>query len=146
MSNASSPCRIEWRPSRWAMVGTALIGALAAVATMQSALPEPLRPLLALALLAFALWRAWRESRRAPWLLHWPGLDRTATRVIDGHETAVTIVAVRARGPLAGISLNVGSRRISHALWWPDTLDAASRRALRLMAQHLARVPAKPGR
>lgn len=146
MSNASSPCRIEWRPSRWAIVGTALIGLLAAVAVMHSALPEPVQPLLALALLVFALWRAWRESRRAPWLLHWPGLDRAATRVIDGHETAVTIVAVRMRGPLAGISLNDGSGRITHALWWPDTLDAASRRALRLMAQHLARVPASPGR
>lgn len=145
MSNASLPCRIEWRPSRWAVFGTVLIGVLAAVAVMLSALPEPTRLLSALALLVFALWRAWRESRRRHWLLHWPGLDRSAVCVINERETAVTICAVQLRGPLAGVSLNDGSLRSTHYLWWPDTLDAASRRALRLMAQSLARIPASPG-
>jgi hypothetical protein len=128
-----------------AVFGTALLGVLAAVAVMQSALPESLRWLLALTLLVFALWRAWRESRRRHWLLHWPGLDRSAIQLIDGREIPITLCAVQLRGPLAGVSLNDGSRRITHVLWWPDTLDAASRRALRLMAQSLARIPASPG-
>lgn len=127
------------------MFAIASIGVLAAVAVLQSALPEPIRWLSALALPVFALWRAWHESRRRRWVLHWPGLDRSATRVMDGREVPVTIVAVHLRGPLAGISLNDGSRRIIHSLWWPDTLDAASRRALHLMAQQLARIPASPG-
>jgi len=145
LSNVSLPCRIEWRASRWAVFATAAIGVLAAVAVLQSALPGPVRWLSATALPAFALWRAWHESRRRRWVLHWPGLDRSATRVMDGHETSVIITAVHLRGPLASISLNDSARRVIHHLWWPDTLDAASRRTLRLMAQQLARLPASPG-
>lgn len=145
MSNASLPCRIEWRPSRWALVVTLIIAVLATVAIAQSAMPDPLRTVSMVAVLALAVWRAWHEAQRRPWLLHWPGLDRSASWVMQGHESAVTICAVQLRGPLAGVSLNDGSGRSAHYLWWPDTLDPASRRALRLMAQHLARIPASPG-
>lgn len=144
MSNASLPCRIEWRASRWALFAALTIALLAAVAIGQSALPDPIRYLAMAAVLALALWRTRRESRRTPWVLHWPGLDRNATRIVAGREQPVVIVAVQLRGPLAGVSLNDGVSGITHSLWWPDTLDASSRRALRLMAQHLARVPASP--
>src|SRR3546814_15679253 len=50
--------------------------------------------------------------------------------VFDGHETAVTIVAVHLPGPLAGGSLNDGSRVIPTILWWPYASDAPSPRPL----------------
>lgn len=144
MSSASSPCRIEWRASRWAVSGAVLIGALAALAIMLSDLPAGWRPWLATLAFALGLHGAWREARRRPWTLIWEGEDTNARRVIDGRVEAVSIVSIHRRGPLAGITLNNANGRTVHALWWPDTLSAASRRALALRAGVLATEPPPP--
>lgn len=144
MSSASSPCRIEWRVSRWAVSGAVLIGALAALALVLSDLPASWRLWLAVLVFALGLHGAWREARRRPWTLIWEGADANAQRLTDGRVEAVSIVSIHRRGPLAGITLNDANGRTVHALWWPDTLSAASRRELALRAGALDAEPPPP--
>lgn len=137
MSRASLPYRIEWRPSHWAIAGAALIGLLAALAIWLSDLPPSLRPWLALLACAVGLHAAWREARRPPWVLYWPGTDATAQRRIGEDVEPITIRSLHLRGPFAGVSLNDAHGRRVHAVWWPDTLSPTSRRALALCARAL---------
>lgn len=144
MSSASSPCRIDWRPSRWAVLGAVLLGALAALAILLADVPANWRPGLALLAFGIGAHGAWREARRSPWTLYWPGIDASAVRIVAGHNQAVTIRGIHLRGPLAGVTLNDANGRTHHALWWPDTLSAASRRALVLCARALHAEPSSP--
>lgn len=129
-SNASAPCRIEWRPSRWLAGAILVLAALAAFSVTTSEMPRPLAwPLAALAL-AWGGWHARRELRqpRREWVF--PGND--APVLLDGEP--VQAVQVQWRGPLAFVHWRGRDGRIGRLSWWPDTLPAAQRRELRLAA------------
>lgn len=144
MSSASSPCRIEWRPSRWAVFGAALIGALAALAIALGDVPVRWRYGLSALALVIGLHGAWREARRPRWTLVWPGVDANAQRIVGARIDAVTLRSIHLRGPLAGVTLNEPHGGVVHALWWPDTLTASSRRALVLCSRVLRAEPPPP--
>ncbi|KRA74213.1 hypothetical protein ASD78_11990 [Lysobacter sp. Root667] len=125
-SNASAPCRLEWRPSRRLAAALVLIGALAAWATLASELPLPLAVLFAAAALSYSAWLARRELRSRP---QWMVVAADAVR-LDG--VALDQATLEWRGPLALLRYRDGDGRPRQRIWWPDTLDAAGRRELRL--------------
>lgn len=130
-SSASSTFRIDWRPSRWLPRALWLLGGLAALSVMLSALPAGVRwPLAALA--ALEGWRlARREQRRPPRVL--VGGPR-GLRIMNGSEEGAPLLAPRLReqGPLTLLCAGLPGGRMLRLAWWPDTLDAAGRRQLRL--------------
>ena len=109
--STSARFRLEWRPSRWLVGALALIAVLAPFAVLQSELPRPWAWLLAADAAVWGLWLAWREARKPPRSLEWP---------LPGATLAW-------RGPL--LFLRAPGLRLA---WWPDTLDAATRRELRV--------------
>ncbi|MBW8311897.1 MAG: hypothetical protein K0M64_07645 [Rhizobium sp.] len=137
-SSASSTCRIDWRPSRWLPRVLRLIGLLAGLSLLLSALPASLRSPLA-ALAAAEGWRLARRERRRPPL----SLSATGAilRIMNGGEEGPVLHAPRLReqGPLTLLCATLpGGRRLRLA-WWPDTLDAAGRRQLRLAVAAMSR-------
>ena len=103
-SNASAPCRLEWRPSRWLIAMMGALALLAALSALACDLPRwAAWPLAGLAL-AHGLRLARRERRR-------PGrmvviADAGAAVSIDGVQ--VEAFAVHWRGPLAFASWRDG--------------------------------------
>ena len=130
-SSASSTCRIDWRPSRWLARGLCLLGLLAGLSLLLSALPVSLRwPLAALAVAEG--WRlARREQRRASITLSVSG---ATLRIMNGNEEGAALRAPRLReqGPLTLLCATLPGGRLLRLAWWPDTLNAAGRRQLRL--------------
>lgn len=130
-SSASSTCRIDWRPSRWLPRALRLLGLLAGLSLLLSALPASLRwPLAALAVAEG--WRlARREERRPPLKLSVTG---AAFRIMNGSEEGAALQTPRLReqGPLTLLCARTPGGRMLRLAWWPDTLDAAGRRQLRL--------------
>jgi toxin CptA len=133
-SNASSGCRIEWRPSRWLGLALIALGALAATALCLSALPVPVRPWAALLALLHGLRLARREMQRPVWTLEWAGGDSPARRLGPWGEQTWSGVRVLFRGPMATLTGRDAGGRRRREVWWPDTLPAAARRQLRLAA------------
>lgn len=130
-SSASSTCRIDWRPSRWLARGLCLLGLLAGLSILLSALPAGLRwPLAALAV-AEGGRLARREWRRPCLSLSVAG---PALRIMNGSEEGAALRAPRLReqGPLTLLCARTPGGRTLRLAWWPDTLDAAGRRQLRL--------------
>ena len=130
-SNGSVNCRLEWRPSRLLQALLILLGLLGAMSVLASEMPRMFAWPLALAALAYGVWRARRESR-SPRLAFWfPGNGRMPT--VDG--VPLHQARLHWRGPLAFLRWHEGpGGRWRHVSWWPDTLPAASRRELRLAA------------
>lgn len=137
-SPISAPCRLEWRPSWWLQAALTLLGLLAVVSVFLSDMP--LLPASILALLAIAgaarLIRRERNARRHELLVPHSALPAC----VDG--CAVTDLLLQCRGPLTMVSWRDGRRRRS-LLFWPDTLDTAQRRELRLAveAQRISQLP-----
>ncbi|HJR73318.1 MAG TPA: hypothetical protein VJ806_06735 [Luteimonas sp.] len=129
-SNGSVSCRLEWRPSRWAIGAIVLLGAFAAFAVLASEMPRPWAWPLAAATAIYAAWRARREARQPVRTWVWPGNERPAT--VDGVPAWDALVVWR--GPLAFVRWRDADGRRRYAVWWPDTLPAARRRELRLAA------------
>lgn len=129
-SNASAPCRIEWRPSRGLAGAILVLAALAVFSVFVSEMPRLLAWPLAALVLAWGGWRARRELRqpRREWIF--PGND--APVLLDGEP--VMAVQVQWRGPLAFVGWRERNGRAGRLAWWPDTLPAARRRELRLAA------------
>ena len=128
-SNASAPCRLDWRPSRLLAGVLIALGMLGAVSVLMSALPASAAWLLAAASLIEGARLARRELASPPRTLLWPigatpSLDREPMHDPQLHW----------RGPLAFLAWRDGSGRRRRLVWWPDTLDAAGRRELRLAA------------
>ncbi|BCT93502.1 hypothetical protein LYSHEL_25260 [Lysobacter helvus] len=100
---------VTWRPSWWVVGAHLVFGVFGGIGLVASALPRDLAiPGACVALLAGAL-RALRERRRPARTLRIAELD------------------LHWRGPLAFDT--------RHGLsWWPDTLAARGRRAMRLAA------------
>ena len=96
-SNASAPCRLEWRPSRWLAAILLALGLLSGFAVIASEVPVYVSIPLALFATAYGLWSALRELRRPAQGLVIPLNDMAAT--VDGAE--MNDFQVQWRGPLA---------------------------------------------
>ena len=127
--------RIAWRPSRWEAGGVGLLGAFGAVGVLASDLPSPWAEVLACAAVGIAGLQGMRGRRRP---VRWLVVSETAA--LD--DVPLERVRLRWRGPLAFLQARDATGRTHRLAWWPDTLDAAGRRALRLACdglQHPAR-------
>ena len=133
LSNASAPCRLDWRPSRWMIVGLGLLGVLAALSLVASEMPRLFAWPFALMTVIYTAWQVWRECRRQTHQLVWP-ID--GAPLLDG--LALQDAQLHWRGPLAFLRWHDGEGRRRHLAWWPDTLPSRSRRELRLAAASIA--------
>lgn len=139
-SNASAPCRLEWRPSPRLAAMYLGLGWLAGVAALTSEMPAYGSIPLAVSAAGHGIWLAQRELRRPIRQLVIPASAVAAT--IDGQD--VSHLQVHWRGSLAFLRWRGADGR-RDALWgWPDNLDAAARRELRLAMA--ARTPARSPR
>jgi toxin CptA len=139
-SNASAPCRLEWRPSRWLLSALLALTLAAPLAVLASELPRHAAWPLAVAAGIHGLRLMWREHRRVRPVLVFPGGDAP----VEVDAVAVDGVTVSWRGPLAFVSWRDGQGRTHRLSWWPDTLPAASRRELRLAAPGPSRAARLP--
>jgi len=135
-SNASVPCRLEWRPSRVLVAALRLLGGLAAIAVIASELPWPVALPLACTAIIHGERLARRESRRAVADMVVPANGAAAT--IDG--LPMEDLQVQWRGPLAFLRWRDSEGRGRYLQGWPDNLAPAGRRELRLAMA--ARAPA----
>ncbi|MGY8563355.1 hypothetical protein L0938_08045 [Paracidovorax citrulli] len=126
-SPGSAPCRLEWRPSRWQLAAHLLFAALMPWVAFASALPAPARWPLGLLAAATAAGQGWQYARRRPRAIVIPARDSPAC--VDGQP--VDALILHDRGPLLQLCWRAGGRRQA-CLFWPDTLPAPQRRALRL--------------
>jgi toxin CptA len=129
-SPGSAPCRLEWRPSRWQIAAHLLFALLMPWVATAIALPAATHwPLGLLASLLAAL-QGGRYARRPPCAIVIPPGDAPAQ--VDGHP--VDALTLHDRGALLQLSWRRHGRRQAR-LFWPDTLDPAARRELRLAAR-----------
>lgn len=127
-SSTSAPCRLEWRPSRWATGALILLATLAPFCVLQSEMPRLAAWPLAVLAGAWGLWSAWCERRRPAHVFEF-GTPPFGTK-LDGRTTARTRITWR--GPLAVLHWCDRHGREGRLAWWPDTLPADARRRLRL--------------
>lgn len=132
-SNASLPCHIEWRPSRWLVGALCVLAALAAASVLASGLPATPKPLLAGLVALAGLVRARREALRRPLLLAWQGETLVVADAV-GRRLRLTSPQLREQGPLLRIQARTADGRRWSRSWWPDTLAGPDRRRLRLAA------------
>ena len=130
-SNASAPCRLEWRPSRLLAGVLLTLGALGAAAIIASEIPRLAAWPSALVALGYGVWLARRELRRPSRSLIIPMADSQAT--LDG--AVITDFQVQWRGPLAFLQWRDAQGRRQRMQCWPDTLSAPARRELRLASR-----------
>ncbi|GAA5074916.1 hypothetical protein [Lysobacter panacisoli] len=126
-SNASAPCRLEWRPSRWLIVALFALGILAALAVLTCEMPMPCAIPLAIGAIGQGIWSARREARRPR---YWLVIAPTGQATLDGQALAAW--SVQWRGPLAFLRYREASGQRGRLCWWPDTLPSPARRELRL--------------
>lgn len=127
-SNASAPCRIDWRPSRWVTAALWSLAVLAPLSLGASDLPGVLAWPLALCTAGGAAWSALRHRRTAPLSIVVP-----AEGEVTVAGQAVEDFVVTWRGALAFLSWRDGAGRVRRLALWPDVLDPATRRELRLV-------------
>lgn len=124
--DAPSACRLQWRPSRGLAAALVALGLLAGFSALMSELPAALAVPMAIAAMGWALACAVRELRRPPRAL----LIGAGRASLDGEPIAG--LRLHWRGRLARLDYRAADGRRRRLLWWPDTLDAAARRELRL--------------
>jgi len=123
---ATADCELQWRPSRWLASALIVLGVLGGISAWASELPRWLSlPVAALALL-WAIASARRELRRPAR----PLTIRGGRATLAGE--AIADLRLHWRGWLARLDFTGPDGRRQRLLWWPDTLDAAARRELRL--------------
>jgi toxin CptA len=127
-SNASAPCRIDWRPSRWVTAALWSLAVLAPLSLWASDLPGMLVWPLALCVAGGAAWSALRHQRAVPMAIVVPaeGEVTVAGQAVEGFDVCW-------RGALAFLSWRDGAGRDHRLALWPDVLDPATRRELRLV-------------
>ncbi len=134
-SNASAPCRFEWRPSRWVTAALCALAVLAPLSIWASNLPAIVAWPLAAVVAGWAAGSAWHHARIPPLPIVVPaeGDVTVAGQAVDGFD-------VRWRGALAFLSWRDGAGRGHRLALWPDVLDPATRRELRLVVAARAAV------
>jgi len=133
-SNASSGCRIDWRPSRWLALALIGLGAMAATALLLSGLPGGIRVPAALLALMQGLRLAGLERTRPAVSLAWAGGETPACLLGPRGRAELSEVRVLFRGPMATLTGRDAGGTVRRLVWWPDTLPAGARRQLRLAA------------
>jgi toxin CptA len=108
------------------------VGILAAASLPMTALPERAAIALGAACLAWALGRAWWDLRRSPGTLVLEADVPGATWLGATGEIPLADLTVGWRGPLASVVGRDPAGKLRHLAFWPDTLPAPARRALRL--------------
>jgi hypothetical protein len=131
-SRTSSPCRLEWRRSRWLPAALCALAFAAIAALWLSDIPRIACGIGSGLVLAYVGWLLYREVRRPNCVLTWPGGDAPWHVERDGRAESLRHVGASFRGGLVALTLADADNRNRRYLWWPDTLDARSRRALRL--------------
>jgi toxin CptA len=126
----SSPCRLEWRPSRWQAAAHVLFAVLMPWAVLATHLTGPARWPMALLAAGVAAGQGIRYVRRPRCHLLIPADDAPAE--VDGQ--LVERLALHDRGPLLQLTWRSNGRRQAR-LFWPDTLSPTARRELRLAMQ-----------
>ncbi|MFA6985959.1 MAG: hypothetical protein WC213_07105 [Arenimonas sp.] len=134
LSNESSSCRIDWRPSPLLSAALVCLGALAATALWLSALPLACKLPLGLLALGHGGWLARREARRRVFSVEWNLDGSGVVMCLADRSLPLSAVRVNVRGPLASVSGRGLDGRTRRLLWFPDTLPVVSRRALRLQS------------
>jgi len=81
---------------------------------------------------AYAGWLLYREARRPNSVLSWHGGDAPWQVECAGRTESLRFVGASFRGRLVVLTLADADNARRRYLWWPDTLDARGRRALRL--------------
>jgi toxin CptA len=147
-------CRLEWRPSRWLLGGLLLLAVFAIVSLWMSALPAWACAVGSVLIAAHALLGLRREQRRAPVQIAWSGGDSPVVietpALPDGHKEQVVrsaefrFVGLNVRAGLVVLTVADERGRRFRWAWWPDTLDARGRRALRLAASVRCEPPRTP--
>ena len=142
LSSESSICLIDWRPSRWLSVSLIGISLLAAISIWLCALPATVKPPTMLLAAGIGLWLARREARQPAFSIRL-SMDESRLELIHGGRSrALAAPTVLVRGPLATVTGRDEAGRLLRIQWWPDTLPAGARRALRLAS---GTRPAKSG-
>jgi len=107
--------------------------ALAAVAALWlSGMPRLACGIGSAFVIAYAGWLLRRESRRPNTVLNWLGGDAPWQVECDGRTESLRFVGAVFRGGLVALTLADADDKPRRYVWWPDTLDARGRRALRL--------------
>lgn len=130
-SNASVPCRIEWRPSRWLGAMLWSLAFLAPFSLIATDLPPSVAWPLALVAGAWAVLDARRYRAIAARRLTIPAGRAEAS--CDGER--IGALRVGWRGPLAFLCWRDAQGRRHRVSFWPDTLPAGMRRELRIAMQ-----------
>jgi toxin CptA len=126
-SDASSPCRFELRPSRWAVAALLILAVSAPLSIWASAMPTLFALPLAFVACAFAVWLALREYNLPVVRIAIEAPDRV---MVD--DAPVVDFRVEWRGPLAFLSWRDAAGRRRSGILWPDTFPSTLRRELRL--------------
>ena len=131
-SEASSPCRLEWRRSRWLPVALCVLAVAAIIALWLSDIPRLACGIGSALVLAHAGWLLHREAHRPDCVLSWIGGEAPWQVECDGRVESLRFVGANLRGGLVVLTLADADDNPRRFVWWPDTLDARGRRALRL--------------
>jgi len=121
-----------WRPSRWQFAAQVLLGILAAVAVLHCALPLIWAVPLAIITLLIGLFQAWSQWHQSAQTVFIPLPPAHACI----NQQPLQSMQLIERGPLLILRWKAVKTTTytshGHLLFWPDTLSALQRRALRL--------------
>ncbi|MEO7477773.1 MAG: hypothetical protein ABIT64_00890 [Lysobacteraceae bacterium] len=131
-SGASATCRLEWRRSRWLPAALFVLAAAAIASLWLSELPLLASAIGSAIVCGYIGWQLRREWTRSDGVLAWQGGDTDWQIESNGHIESLRHVGVRFRGSLVVLTLADANGKQRRYAWWPDTLDARGRRALRL--------------
>jgi len=131
LSSASSTCRCELQRSRLLAACLLLLGGLAVLSLMLSALTSGMALAISAMATALAVFRAAEEIRRPPQTLLLGGLGEPATVIEHGAEHIVTLEQIGFRASFVLLAWRDAQGRIMRRTLWPDALPEAQRRALR---------------
>ena len=136
------PCRLEWRPSRWLAATAMMLWPLATFSLLSTRWAEGVPSAATIVLVALGAtvgaWRA-RAIRAQPVSLLELGPEGHARWVRGGRATIAGPAVAHEQWPVTTVRFVACGATL---VFWPDTLCASSRRALRRWARSAA--PASP--
>jgi toxin CptA len=126
-------------------VALCVLAAAATAALWLSALPLIACGIAGVLALGYVGWLLYREAHRPDCVLSWFGGDAPWQVEHDGRTESLRYVGASFRGGLVALTLADADNKRRRYLWWPDTLDARGRRALRLaMRVEIITTPTQP--
>jgi toxin CptA len=126
-------------------VALCVLAAAAITALWMSAVPLIACGIGSMLVLAHLGWLLRREAHRPNCMLSWLSGDAPWQVECDGRTESLRHVGASIRGGLVVLTLASANGKPRRYLWWPDTLDARGRRALRLaMHAETIAMPTQP--